>query len=236
MTRKKSTRNSKKTEDTTSTEEEVTTTEEEADAKADDATENKEEAVSDKTETPETPEEDATVEASAEPPANDNIEHTRVPEPMTHAAKPLALKMARVMAEVSTVPKNGRNDFHGYDYIMESDLVDQLRGKLAAQGVAIFPSIREHVVSQTQDARGRAQYMATVTLDVTFIDGDSGDQMTTTWVGQGVDAGDKSYYKAYTGAFKYALLKTFLIAGEDDGNPEVRAPRQSSRRRAGGRR
>ncbi|MEC9397048.1 MAG: ERF family protein, partial [Myxococcota bacterium] len=123
------------------------------------------------------------------------------------------------------------------DYIMESDLVDQLRGKLAAQGVAIFPSIREHVVSQVQDARGRAQYMATVTLDVTFIDGDSGDQMTTTWVGQGVDAGDKSYYKAYTGAFKYALLKTFLIAGEDDGNPEVRAPRQSSsRRRAGGRR
>ena len=155
----------------------------------------------------------------------------------TASQRPLAVKMAEILGEVGNVPKNGRNDFHGYDYIQESDLVDHLRSKLAKAGIAIFPSIREHVVTQVQDARSRIQYMATVTLDVTFIDGDTGDKMTTTWVGQGVDAGDKSYYKAYTGAFKYALLKTFLIAGEDDGNPEVRAPRQSSsRRRAGGRR
>jgi hypothetical protein len=233
MTRKKSTRNSKKNDDVV----ENDATANEDVVEENETPENNEEAVSDKTEETKKDAEVAAEAEATEPPANDDIEHTRQPKQFAHAAKPLALKMARVMAEVSTVPKNGRNDFHGYDYIMESDLVDQLRGKLAAQGVAIFPSIREHVVSQVQDARGRAQYMATVTLDVTFIDGDSGDQMTTTWVGQGVDAGDKSYYKAYTGAFKYALLKTFLIAGEDDGNPEVRAPRQSSsRRRAGGRR
>lgn len=175
--------------------------------------------------------------ASEEAPANDDVEQRAPTGPLERAgAKPLALKMARVMSQVSQVPMNGRNDFHGYDYIMESDLVDQLRGKLAEQGVAIFPSIREHTVTPIKDGRGRTQYMATVTLEVTFIDGDSGDQMTTTWVGQGVDSGDKGYYKAYTGAFKYALLKTFLISGEE-GRGEVRAPRSSrGKRRAKGRR
>jgi hypothetical protein len=129
--------------------------------------------------------------------------------------RPLAIKMARVMADVRHVPKNGRNSFHKYDYIMESDLVDRLRGKLSEQGVAVFPSIRDHQVTPSTDHKGKPQFLATVTLDITFIDGESGDQMTTTWVGQGVDQGDKSYYKAYTGAFKYALLKTFLVTPGD---------------------
>jgi hypothetical protein len=144
----------------------------------------------------------------------------------TASQRPLAVKMAEILGEVGNVPKNGRNDFHGYDYIQESDLVDHLRSKLAKAGIAIFPSIREHVVTQVQDARSRIQYMATVTLDVTFIDGDTGDKMTTTWVGQGVDAGDKSYYKAYTGAFKYALLKTFMVStGDDPELDQIPAPK-----------
>lgn len=137
------------------------------------------------------------------------------PPTITRAAKPLALKMARVMSVVRHVPKRGRNDFHKYTYIQESDLVDRLRGALAAQGVAIFPSIREHVVTQTQDNRGKNQFLATVTLELTFVDGESGDQMTTTWVGQGLDPADKAFYKAYTGAFKHALLKTFLVTPDE---------------------
>jgi len=156
--------------------------------------------------------EDAVEAAEGAVPQYEPIDTTKI-------VKPLAFKMARVMAEVRNVPKNGRNDFHKYSYIMESDLVDHLRGKLAEQGVAIFPSIREHTVTQVEDQRGRTQYLATVTLELTFIDGETGDQMTTSWVGQGADQGDKSYYKAYTGAFKHALLKTFLITGEEEPPP-----------------
>ena len=133
--------------------------------------------------------------------------------------RPLATKMARVLAEVTRVPKKGRNDFHGYDYVMEADLVDHIRDKLAEQGVAIFPSVREHKVEEMEDARKRSVYLTTVELDVTLIDGESGDVMTTTWIGQGLDNGDKGYYKAYTGAIKYFLLKTFLISTGDD--PEL---------------
>lgn len=144
--------------------------------------------------------------------------------------RPLARKLAHVLAEVHRVPKNGRNDFHGYDYVMESDLVDHIRDKLASLGVAIFPSVRDHHIAEMQDARNRAVYLTTVTLDVTLVDGESGDMMTTTWIGQGLDNGDKGYYKAYTGAIKYFLLKTFLIStGDDPERDEAPRPVQGSR-------
>ena len=140
--------------------------------------------------------------------------------------RPLAQKLARVLAEVHRVPKNGRNDFHNYDYVTESDLVDHIRDKLAEQGVAIFPSVRDSKVVELEDHRKRQTFLTTVTLDVTLIDGESGDLMTTTWIGQGLDPADKGYYKAYTGALKYFLLKTFLISTGDDPEREeaVQAP------------
>lgn len=144
--------------------------------------------------------------------------------------KPIASKMASVMASVRNVPKNGRNNFLDYNYITESDLVDSLRGKLAEHGIALFPSVREHAMKETKDHRGKPQFLSTVTLDLTFVDGESGDEMTTSWVGQGVDAGDKAYYKAYTGAFKYGLMKTFLVTGEDDDPGQMRAPKRGERR------
>lgn len=181
-------------------------------------------------ETPQKPEQvEAQATTEAESAANDDAEVGHDAK-IANAANPLALKMARVMAEVRHVPKNGRNDFHKYDYIMESDLVDRLRGRLAEQRVMVFPSVREHTTLPMTDARGKTQYLATVTLDITFIDSDSGDQITTTWVGQGMDNGDKSYYKAYTGAFKYALLKTFLVTAEEELEPRrMRAPRGGGR-------
>ncbi len=154
------------------------------------------------------------------------------PAPLPAEGRPLARKMATVLSEVHRVPKNGRNDFHGYDYVYESDLVDHIRDKLAEQGVAIFPSVREHSVAELEDGRGRTQYLTTVTLDVSLVDGESGDQMTTTWVGQGLDSGDKGYYKAYTGAIKYFLLKTFLIStGDDPETEDVEPPASAPRRK-----
>ena len=144
----------------------------------------------------------------------------------------LATAIAAVLAEVHRVPKNGRNDFHKYDYVTESDLVDHLREKLAEQGVAIFPSVIAHEEEQTTE-RGRASYRATVTLEITMVHGPSGQERSTRWIGQGVDAGDKAFYKAYTGAMKYFLLKTFLISTGDDPErdaPHDRGPRQPPRR------
>lgn len=147
-----------------------------------------------------------------------------------YTPRPLATKLARVLADVRRVPKTGRNDFHKYDYATESDLVDHLRDKLAEQGVAIFPSVTDHTVAPLEGGRG--ELLATVTLDITIIDGESGDEMTTRWVGQGMDKGDKSYYKAYTGAMKYFLMKTFMISTGDDPEDDREQPQQKQRQQS----
>lgn len=143
----------------------------------------------------------------------------------------LARKLASVMAEVSRVKKSGRNDFHRYDYATESDLTDAIRGHLAAQGVAILPSVVE-VKSEPLASSKRNEILTTATLEITLVCAESGEQRVTRWQGQGLDAGDKGYYKAYTGAMKYFLMKTFLISTgddpEDDGQQQ--RPQQQQQR------
>jgi ERF superfamily len=62
--------------------------------------------------------------------------------------------------------------------------------------------------------------MARVIMAYTFCDVDSGEEVVATAAGQGLDAGDKAPYKAMTGALKYALLQTFLLATGDDPEDE----------------
>jgi hypothetical protein len=54
----------------------------------------------------------------------------------------------------------------------------------------------------------------------TFADVDSGEEIIAKVAGQGLDPGDKAPYKAMTGALKYALLQSFLLATGDDPEDE----------------
>ena len=54
----------------------------------------------------------------------------------------------------------------------------------------------------------------------TFIDVDTAEEITVKTAGEGLDSGDKAPYKAMTGALKYALLQSFLLATGDDPEDE----------------
>lgn len=127
----------------------------------------------------------------------------------------LAAAMAKVLASVHAIGKSGRNDFHGYDYATESDITNAVRRLLGEHGIALFPSVKEVDVKEVKNARGKTTKLTTVTLQITLAHS-SGGTMVVEWRGQGEDSGDKGYYKAYTGAMKYFLLKTFLISTGDD--------------------
>ncbi len=133
----------------------------------------------------------------------------------SEAPRSLHAKLAEVMGEISRVPKNGRNEFHKYDYVTEADLVEAVRDKLASRGVTLIPS------AESVDRDGN---LAFVRMTFTFVDAGSGETVSSSWFGSGEDKGDKALYKAYTGALKYFLMKTFLIATGDDperDNPET---------------
>jgi hypothetical protein len=53
-------------------------------------------------------------------------------------------------------------------------------------------------------------------MTYTFMDVDTAEEITVKVAGEGLDPGDKAPYKAMTGALKYALLQSFLLATGDD--------------------
>jgi hypothetical protein len=121
--------------------------------------------------------------------------------------KGLTIKLVSIMKDLGRIQKNGRNDFQGYDYVTESDIMDAVREKLAAHNVFIFSS----VINSSHEGE-----LTTVTVAYTITDGDTGEAVTINSVGQGKDKGDKGVYKAITGAYKYFLMKTFLMSSGDD--------------------
>jgi len=57
-------------------------------------------------------------------------------------------------------------------------------------------------------------------MNYSFVDVYTGEEIVTRVAGEGLDAGDKAPYKAMTGALKYALLQSFLLATGDDPEEE----------------
>lgn len=121
-------------------------------------------------------------------------------------------KMAKVMEKISRVPKNGKNKFFDYDYVTEADLTDHIRPILAEEGVAFTSTVLETSKVPTE----KDGMLSTVKMLFRLIDADDGSSIESVFLGEGIDKGDKGFYKAYTGCTKYFLMKTFLVATGDD--------------------
>lgn len=135
-------------------------------------------------------------------------------------------KIAAVTAAVSRIPKNGENTFHRYKYATESDITDGLRDLLEQHGLAFLPP---SVISWERDETIENPKLGPRTrVQVQFGIGccDTGEVFTSVLWGEGQDTSDKGFYKAYTGAVKYFLMKTFLIATGDDPEQRDEQPQQ----------
>jgi hypothetical protein len=124
--------------------------------------------------------------------------------------------MNAVMSEVDYVQKKGENDFHGYKYATEADVLDRLRPAMVKHGLILIPSVQQ--VSSI-DQHGNT----TVSIHYTLAH-ISGAVWPTPVIAAGCGndrnkngVGDKGLYKAITGANKYMLFKLFQI---ETGNAE----------------
>jgi hypothetical protein len=128
----------------------------------------------------------------------------------------LVKKLASVMQEVKYVQKRGKNNFHGYTYATEADVAEKVREALAEKNVVMIPNMVSHDVREKTNQKGNTEYIVTVIMEFTLMDGDSGESIKLQMAGQGQDSGDKGIYKAITGAQKYAMMKAFMIPTGDD--------------------
>ena len=100
-----------------------------------------------------------------------------------------------------------------------ADIAGSVGDILAELGVVVIPRL-EDISYESAVGRGEATRMARVVMAYTFADVDSGEEIIAKVAGQGLDPGDKAPYKAMTGALKYALLQSFLLATGDDPEDE----------------
>lgn len=140
------------------------------------------------------------------------------PEP---ESKTLYQKLIEVMSEIGRIEKRGWNDYHKYAYVMEADLMEAVRDRLALRNVLLIPSLENCQHDET---------LTTALMRFTFVDAESGEKHEVQWAGTGDDKGDKGLYKAYTGAEKYFLMKMFLISTGDDPEADTKTDKRAETR------
>lgn len=142
-------------------------------------------------------------------------------------------KMAAITAEVSVVPKKSKVvtgvDRNGketsYMAASEADVLSAVKELEAKYRVYSFPAEREIVESAilTTTWNGKEKKQQFMRLRVVYrfasVDNPS-DFIDITTYGDGVDSGDKAPGKAMTYADKYAILKAYHIATDDDPDRE----------------
>lgn len=144
---------------------------------------------------------------------------------MTDQAKlNLVQKLAQIGNEIEYVEKLGANKTKdgkiNYNYVKASDVAKEIRHKLFERNIII--TIDEKEISTQGSVKtysGGELALICVKADFTFRDGDSGETLTQSAYGVGMDGGDKAIYKAKTGALKYVLRGIALIPDEKD-DPE----------------
>ena len=117
--------------------------------------------------------------------------------------------LRKMLKEKGVLKKGGKNEHSKYSYFTEAQYKELF--------TELFSEVGLELKFQTDKANGRMPRLMFTLMDI-----DTGYGEETVITGEGLDFGDKAGYKAYTGALKYYLANTFMVATGDD--PEKESP------------
>lgn len=127
--------------------------------------------------------------------------------------------LRKALFKKGVVARDRTNEFDRYKYFSEAGYKKLFTELFSNAGLELTTTIDE-VERFTVD--GKQNNGRRVKVIFTLSDVETGFAETSTFYGEGFDKGDKGLYKAYTGALKYYLANTFMVATGDD--PEVESP------------
>lgn len=129
--------------------------------------------------------------------------------------------LRKALKEKGVLQKGGKNDFDHYSYFSEAQYKQLFTELFSEHGLELaFTELEYGTFEGTEkQANGRMPK-----IQFTLFDIETGFYEDTVITGEGIDKGDKAGYKAYTGALKYYLANTFMVATGDD--PEKDSPAQ----------
>ena len=127
--------------------------------------------------------------------------------------------LRKALFKKGVVARDRTNEYDRYKYFSEAGYKKLFTELFSNAGLELTTTIDE-VERFTVD--GKQNNGRQVKVLFTLSDVETGFAETSTFYGEGFDKGDKGLYKAYTGALKYYLANTFMVATGDD--PEVESP------------
>ena len=125
-------------------------------------------------------------------------------------------KLQLVMGACHYISKSGRNDFHNYSYVTSADVLDKVNKAFLDVGLVTTCATQLLDLREVPNAKGNVEKHATVQVDITVTDVDTGESVQFNGLGSGQDSGDKAIMKASTAAIKYAYMLSLCIATGDD--------------------
>ena len=130
--------------------------------------------------------------------------------------------LRKVLKQKGVLKKEGSNTYDKYKYFSEAQYKELFTELFSEHGLELkFNEVSyDTFTGPEKQANGRMPK-----LEFELMDIDTGFGETTGITGEGIDKGDKAGYKAYTGALKYYLANTFMVATGDD--PEEESPKET---------
>lgn len=136
-------------------------------------------------------------------------------------------QLRQQLAQMGILKKDGYNEYGKYKYFSEAQY-KELFTKLFSEAKL---ELKANIVS-CQSFRGtdNMPFGRRVELEICLLDCETGFFELSCVIGEGVDASDKATYKANTGAMKYYLANTFLVATGADPENETDNPITNSKK------
>lgn len=121
------------------------------------------------------------------------------------------------LKERGILKREGSNNYDHYKYFSEAQYKELFTGLMADHGLELGFTELDYSTFEGTDKQANGRMPR---LEFYLYDTETGFYETTVITGEAIDKGDKAGYKAYTGALKYYLANTFMVATGDNTEEE----------------
>ena len=125
--------------------------------------------------------------------------------------------LRKELCERGILHREGKNAYDKYTYFSEAQYKALFTELFSKHGLELRIS---EVGTEPYVGTDKQPFGRIVKLCFALIDTETGFAEESIVSGEGMDKGDKAIYKAYTGALKYFLANTFMVATGDDAEKE----------------
>ena len=155
----------------------------------------------------------------------------------TQKGKTLYQKILQIQENLRAFKKDKKA--FNYEYVTGDKLLTFIRPWMDELGLLLLPSVKEFTHEPVKyqayvtDRNGggkvveKMEILASIMIDFTWVDTATGETLTQSWAGSGMNAFDKGFGSALTYAERYFLLKTFHIATDRDDVDYLAATRDA---------